>query len=81
MPLFWEQQSGLPGQQKIQITRSAEATKPAFDRHFDALSKAYGDVFAVNLLSEDKPSESELTRPVRVSNQSQLTQRAVRKAW
>lgn len=62
VPLFWEQQSGLPGQQKIQVTRSAEATKPAFDKHFENLSKAYGDVVAVNLLSEEKPNESQLTR-------------------
>lgn len=62
VPLFWEQQSGLPGQQKITITRSAEATQPAFDKHFDGLSKAYGDIFVVNLLSEEKPSETQLTR-------------------
>ena len=62
VPLFWEQQSGLPGQQKIQVTRSAEATKPAFDRHFVALAKTYGDVFIVNLLSDEKPSEAQLIR-------------------
>jgi endonuclease/exonuclease/phosphatase family metal-dependent hydrolase len=62
VPLFWEQESGLPGQQKIQITRSAEATKPAFDRHFEALAKAYGDVYVVDLLSEEKPSEAQLIR-------------------
>lgn len=62
VPLFWEQQSGLPGQQKITITRSAEATKPAFDKHFDSLAKTYGDIFVVNLLSEEKPSETQLTR-------------------
>ncbi|KAK3718355.1 Inositol-1,4,5-trisphosphate 5-phosphatase 1 [Vermiconidia calcicola] len=62
VPLFWEQQSGLPGQQKIQVTRSAEATKPAFDRHFEALSRAYGDVFIVDLLSDEKPQESQLVR-------------------
>lgn len=62
VPLFWEQQVGLPGQQKIQITRSAEATKPAFDRHFEALAKAYGDVYIVDLLSDEKPSEAQLIR-------------------
>lgn len=62
VPLFWEQQSGLPGQQKIQITRSPEATKPAFDKHFEMLAKAYGDLFVVNLLSEDKASEAQLIR-------------------
>ncbi|KAF2480633.1 SacI homology domain-containing protein [Neohortaea acidophila] len=60
VPVFWEQQSGLPGQQKIQITRSPEATKPAFDKHFDMLSKVYGDIFIVNLLSSEKPGEAQL---------------------
>ncbi|KAK5133088.1 hypothetical protein LTR08_008198 [Meristemomyces frigidus] len=62
VPIFWEQTSGLPGQQKITLTRSAEATQPAFDKHFDALEKAYGDVHVVNLLSEEKSSETQITR-------------------
>ena len=62
VPLFWEQQSGLPGQQKISITRSSEATKPAFDRHFEALAKRYGDVYVVDLLSDEKPNEAQLIR-------------------
>jgi len=62
IPVFWEQASGLPGQQKVQITRSAEATEPAFNKHFETLSSAYGDVFVVNLLSEEKPSEVMLTQ-------------------
>lgn len=61
IPIFWEQASGLPGQQKITITRSAEATQPAFDKHFETLSETYGDVFVVNLLSEEKPNEVQLT--------------------
>lgn len=62
VPMFWEQTSGLPGQQKITITRSAEATQPAFDKHFEALSRAYGDVYVVNLLSEEKSAELQITR-------------------
>lgn len=61
VPIFWEQSGGLPGQQKIQITRSAAATQPAFDKHFDNLSKTYGDIFVVNLLSEEKPQEVQIT--------------------
>lgn len=62
VPLFWEQTPGLlPGQQKIQITRSPEATQPAFDRHFDSLETDYGSVHILNLLSESKPGEAELT--------------------
>jgi hypothetical protein len=62
VPVFWEQAAGLiPGQQKISITRSAEGTQPAFDKHFGELEQNYGAVHVVNLLSEVKPGEAELT--------------------
>jgi len=62
VPVFWEQAAGLiPGQQKITITRSAEGTQPAFDKHFKELEQNYGAVHVVNLLSETKPGEAELT--------------------
>ncbi|CAK3847770.1 Inositol-1,4,5-trisphosphate 5-phosphatase 1 [Lecanosticta acicola] len=62
VPIFWEQASGLPGQQKIQVTRSVEATQHAFDKHFQRLVENYGDVVAVNLLSDEKTQETQLTR-------------------
>lgn len=62
VPVFWEQAAGLlPNQQKISITRSADGTQPAFDKHFADLEQAYGAVHVVNLLSATKPGESELT--------------------
>lgn len=62
VPVFWEQAAGLiPGQQKITVTRSAEGTQPAFDKHFGELEQAYGAVHIINLLSETKPGEAELT--------------------
>lgn len=62
VPIFWEQAPGLlPGQQKIHITRSIEATQPAFDKHFEHLELNYGTVHILNLLSESKPGEVELT--------------------
>ncbi|KAK7550750.1 SacI homology domain-containing protein [Phyllosticta citricarpa] len=62
VPLFWEQATGLlPGQQKVSITRSPEATQPAFDRHFENLELAYGPVHVVNLLSAEKPAEVEIS--------------------
>jgi len=61
VPLFWEQANGIPSQQKVTISRSAEATQPAFDKHFEALQRAYGDVVVVNLLST-KVAETMLTR-------------------
>ncbi|KAF3942204.1 Synaptojanin-1 [Dactylella cylindrospora] len=63
VPVFWEQQAGLlPGQQKITITRSPEATQPSFDRHLEGISTKYGATHIVNLLSAMKPGEAELTR-------------------
>ncbi|KKK21475.1 hypothetical protein ARAM_004639 [Aspergillus rambellii] len=62
VPVFWEQATGfLPGQQKIEVTRSIEATQHAFDRHFEALELEYGAVHIVNLLSELKSGEFELS--------------------
>ncbi|KAF2098770.1 hypothetical protein NA57DRAFT_38870 [Rhizodiscina lignyota] len=61
VPIFWEQATGLlPGQQKITVTRSAEATQPAFDKHFEGLEVSYGAVHVVNLLSHEKPGEIDL---------------------
>ncbi|KAI9839420.1 MAG: inositol polyphosphate 5-phosphatase [Thelocarpon superellum] len=66
VPVFWEQATGLlPGQQKISITRSPEATQPAFDKHFAGLEVEYGAVHVLNLLSESKPGEAELTERYR----------------
>lgn len=66
IPVFWESSSSLiPGQQKIQITRSPEATQPSFDKHFANLERTYGAVHIVNLLSAFKPGEVELTERYR----------------
>ncbi|KAJ9650421.1 Inositol-1,4,5-trisphosphate 5-phosphatase 1 [Neophaeococcomyces mojaviensis] len=63
VPIFWESMSTLiPGQQKIQITRSPEATQLSFDRHFEGLARNYGAIYVVNLLSETKPGEVELAQ-------------------
>ena len=62
IPIFWEQMSGLlPGQQKITITRSPQAAQPAFDKHFEELEIKYGAVHIVNLLSNEKPAEADLS--------------------
>lgn len=66
VPIFWEQTPGLiPGQQKIEVTRSGEATQHAFDEHFEALELEYGAVHVVNLLSELKSGEAELSAKYR----------------
>ncbi|KAJ5328982.1 hypothetical protein N7452_009372 [Penicillium brevicompactum] len=66
VPIFWEQAPGLiPGQQKIEVTRSGEATQHAFDKHFETLELEYGAVHVVNLLSELKPGEADLSAKFR----------------
>lgn len=63
IPLFWEQSAGLlPGQQKISMSRSFQATQPAFDRHFEDLEIKYGSIYVVNLLSKEKQGELDLSR-------------------
>ena len=63
VPAFWEQATGLlPHQQKITITRSLEATQPAFNKHFEDLELKYGTVHVLNLLSETKAGEVDLTQ-------------------
>lgn len=62
VPLFWEQAADLlPGKQNITITRSAEGTQPSFNKHFENLEHAYGAVHVVNLLSDEKPGEAQIT--------------------
>ncbi|CAK7243531.1 MAG: Inositol-1,4,5-trisphosphate 5-phosphatase 1 [Sporothrix thermara] len=63
VPVFWEQSPGLiPGHQKIIVTRSPDGAQPAFDKHFEDLETSYGAVHVINLLSEAKPGEAELTQ-------------------
>ncbi|KAM3562283.1 hypothetical protein MY1884_001881 [Beauveria asiatica] len=61
IPVFWEQAADLiPGRQKLTITRPADATQPAFNKHFEELETMYSAVHVVNLLSDTKPGEVEL---------------------
>ncbi|KAI5466610.1 SacI homology domain-containing protein [Mariannaea sp. PMI_226] len=62
VPVFWEQAADLiPGRQKITVTRSPDGTQPAFNKHFEELEQTYGAVHVINLLSETKPGEVELS--------------------
>ncbi|KAL3493139.1 SacI homology domain-containing protein [Aspergillus germanicus] len=73
VPIFWEQATGfLPGQQKIDVTRSIEATQHAFDKHIESLELEYGAVHVVNLLSELRPGEVEISTRFRQHIQRNL---------
>ncbi|KAG5983655.1 hypothetical protein E4U55_007579 [Claviceps digitariae] len=62
VPVFWEQAADLlPGRQKITVTRSREGTQPAFNKHIEDLEQIYGAVHIINLLSDTKPAEVELS--------------------
>ncbi|PYH47280.1 SacI domain and endonuclease/exonuclease/phosphatase family protein [Aspergillus saccharolyticus JOP 1030-1] len=66
VPAFWEQASGfLPGQQKIELTRSVEASQHAFHKHFKHLELKYGAIHVINLLSDLRPGEVELSKRFR----------------
>lgn len=64
VPIFWEQDANLLSA-KINITRSAEATQPSFNRHFESLVQKFGTVHVVNLLA-DKPGEADLSQRYRL---------------
>lgn len=59
VPVFWEQDASLMSA-TINITRSAEATQPAFNKHFDQLVQKFGIVHVVNLLA-NKSGEIDLS--------------------
>lgn len=62
VPVFWEQVADLiPGRQRITVTRSREGTQPTLNKHFEDLELMYGAVHVINLLSETKPAEAELS--------------------
>lgn len=59
LAVFWEQQGLQAFGQKIQITRPAQASQPAFDKHFDELVSIYGPVQGVKSVpfsDHSKPS-------------------------
>lgn len=60
VPVFWDQQSGGGfGLAKVQLTRSANATQPAFDRHIFSVLRNYNLLHVVDLLSQ-KDGQNEL---------------------
>ncbi|VVT46486.1 uncharacterized protein SAPINGB_P001237 [Magnusiomyces paraingens] len=63
VPIFWEQDANIISA-KINITRSSEATQPAFNKHFEQLVQKFGIVHVVNLLA-NKPGEYELSERYR----------------
>lgn len=60
VPLFWEQQGLQAFSPRIQITRSHQASQPAFDRHFADLISQYSRVHVLNLLGT-RDAETVLT--------------------
>lgn len=64
VPVFWEQDANLLGS-KLSLTRSFEATQPAFRRHYDQLTDRFGAVHIVNLLSSSKLGEADLCKAYR----------------
>jgi hypothetical protein len=60
VPAFWEQNGLQLMGHKIQISRSLEATLPAFNQHVNKLLQRYKNVHVVNLLSQREGAESQL---------------------
>ncbi|KAJ1975558.1 Inositol-1,4,5-trisphosphate 5-phosphatase 1, partial [Dimargaris verticillata] len=63
VPVFWEQSGVQLTEHKVQLTRSAEATEPAFQLHLQDLLQRYRRVHVVDLLKErDNSAESVLSQ-------------------
>lgn len=60
VPVFWEQPGLQVGAHKVRLSRSHEATAPAFRRHIDRQFTLYSAVQIVNLLGAGA-SEKELS--------------------
>lgn len=65
VPCFWEQQGFQVAGHKIQITKSTEATLPAFQLHFTQLMQNYGNIRCLNLLSSQQVAEQSLSTEYR----------------
>ncbi|KAL1916229.1 uncharacterized protein VTP21DRAFT_5846 [Calcarisporiella thermophila] len=60
VPVFWEQQGIQVMNHRIKISRGADATRPASEKHFAEQLSRYGRVHAINLLQQREGS-GELT--------------------
>ncbi|KAI9149699.1 Inositol-1,4,5-trisphosphate 5-phosphatase 1 [Blastocladiella emersonii ATCC 22665] len=60
VPVFWDQPGIQVVGHKVQVTRSRDATRPAFERHMGELHDRYGRIIAVNLVSQDGGGETVL---------------------
>ncbi|EPX71597.1 inositol-polyphosphate 5-phosphatase [Schizosaccharomyces octosporus yFS286] len=75
IPIFWEQEGVQMFGQKIDITRSFEATRAAFEKHFSDIIKEYGPVHIVNLLgtgSGERSLSDRLRQHIQYSPEKEL---------
>ncbi|KAL2313383.1 Phosphoinositide 5-phosphatase [Schizosaccharomyces pombe] len=75
IPIFWEQEGVQMFGQKIDITRSLEATRAAFEKHFTSLIEEYGPVHIINLLgtgSGERSLSERLRQHIQLSPEKDL---------
>jgi synaptojanin len=60
VPVFWEEPS-IKGTHVPMLTRTPEASVPAFKKHFDGVLEAYKACHIVNLLNDAKKGEKTIT--------------------
>ncbi|KAG0083325.1 inositol polyphosphate 5-phosphatase [Podila epicladia] len=70
VPVFWEQQGLQLASHKIQLSRGAEATKPAVRRHFEELVNKYEEVHIIDLLGTKDQGEMTLSQEYKNQVQS-----------
>lgn len=57
VPVFWDQPGMQLVQHKIQIVRTAAATQPAFEKHFERILGVFEGAFIIDLLSTVQTSD------------------------
>lgn len=60
VPIFWAQNGLAVGKHRVELTRSFNATKPAFMRHIQKMYDTYGVLLIVSLLSVTQDGEAKL---------------------
>lgn len=56
VPLFWEQTGVQVGSHRVRISRAAEASNLAYNKHMDTMKTRYGKFLIVNLLNTNAVS-------------------------
>lgn len=73
VPLFWEQPGVNVGSHKVKLSRGSDLSKSAFEKHFELLTRDYGNVVILNLLGINLVGSKEGEAQLSTAYQEQQT--------